>query len=384
VRRVLLLVSAIMLVDTSFYAAITPLLPYYADKLELTKAAAGILAAAYPAGTLLAALPCGWAAARLGAERMLLLGLALLAVSSVTFGLAQDLWLLDAARFAQGIAGAASWTGGLAWLSGTAPRERRTEVMATAFGAAMGGALLGPVIGAAARGVGTGPAFGGVAVLAVVLAGFTLRERARTPRGPALALEGGFGLAFRERLIARGAWLVGLSALLFGVLEVLLPLKMGRLGAAGGVIAAVFLVSAGLEAAISRRAGRYADRHGWRPIARFGLLGTAAVALVASLPNSVALLAVVGIVAGPLVGVLWIPGLALLSEGSDRAGIDHSYAFAVLNLMWAGAQAVGSGGGGALAGVASDFAPYALVALAALGTAFVVLRPRRAHDARPA
>ena len=51
-RRLLLLVSAIVLVDTMFYAAITPLLPSYSEDLGLSKSAAGVLTAAYPAGTL--------------------------------------------------------------------------------------------------------------------------------------------------------------------------------------------------------------------------------------------------------------------------------------------------------------------------------------------
>ena len=36
-RRLLTLVSAVVLVDTSFYAAITPLLPYYAEHEHLTR-----------------------------------------------------------------------------------------------------------------------------------------------------------------------------------------------------------------------------------------------------------------------------------------------------------------------------------------------------------
>jgi hypothetical protein len=45
-RRLLLLVCAIVFIDTSFYAAITPLLPYYADHEHLTKTSAGILSGA--------------------------------------------------------------------------------------------------------------------------------------------------------------------------------------------------------------------------------------------------------------------------------------------------------------------------------------------------
>ena len=37
VRRLLFLVGAVVLVDTMFYAALTPLLPHYADELGLSK-----------------------------------------------------------------------------------------------------------------------------------------------------------------------------------------------------------------------------------------------------------------------------------------------------------------------------------------------------------
>ena len=36
-RRLFLLVSAVVLVDTAFYAAIAPVLPHYADELGLSK-----------------------------------------------------------------------------------------------------------------------------------------------------------------------------------------------------------------------------------------------------------------------------------------------------------------------------------------------------------
>ena len=56
-RRLLLLVGAIVLVDTIFYSALTPLLPHYADELELSKSDAGVLAAMYALGGLAGAVP---------------------------------------------------------------------------------------------------------------------------------------------------------------------------------------------------------------------------------------------------------------------------------------------------------------------------------------
>ena len=68
-RRLLQLASAIVFLDTVFYAAIVPLLPTYADHFDLSKTGAGVLAAAYPAGTFVGALPGGWLAVRIGVRR---------------------------------------------------------------------------------------------------------------------------------------------------------------------------------------------------------------------------------------------------------------------------------------------------------------------------
>src|SRR4051812_25286130 len=153
-RRLVTLVSVVVLVDTMFYEAITPLLPYYVDRFGLSKSAAGALAAAYPAGTLLFSLPAGWLAVHLGVRRTLLGGLALMAASSLVFGFASTDWLLGAARFCQGVGSACTWAGGFAWLVAAAPYARRGEVIGTAFGAAIGGVTLGPVLGAIARAAG--------------------------------------------------------------------------------------------------------------------------------------------------------------------------------------------------------------------------------------
>ena len=87
-RKLLLLVSAVVLVDTSFYAAITPLLPDLTEEFGLSKTGAGVLAAAYPIGTFVGGLPGGWMAARVGVRPTVLAGLALMVLSSIAFAFA--------------------------------------------------------------------------------------------------------------------------------------------------------------------------------------------------------------------------------------------------------------------------------------------------------
>src|SRR3954454_14124433 len=98
-RRLLLLSCAIVLVDTVFYAAITPLLPHYVDELGLSTAAAGVLAGSYAAGTLIGALPGGLMAARIGVKPTVLFGLSCMGASSIAFAFAQHVVILDVARF---------------------------------------------------------------------------------------------------------------------------------------------------------------------------------------------------------------------------------------------------------------------------------------------
>ena len=372
-RRLLMLVSAIVFVDTMFYAAITPLLPRYSDELGLSKSAAGVLTAAYPAGTLLASLPAGWLAVRIGVRRTVVVGLALLSGSSVAFGLANDVVLLDAARFLQGVGGAASWAGGLAWLVAAGPPERRGELIGQAFAAAVGGALFGPVLGALASETGPEAAFGAVGALAAALLVWTLRM----PVPPVPGVErAGLRRALRHRPVLGGMALIVLVGLFFGVLEVLVPLRLDELGAGSVVVAGVFLAGAGLQALASPAAGRYSDRHG--PLAPVRVALACAVVLAAAVASAEAVVpvALLAIAAGPLVGMLWVPGMTILSSGAEAARLDQALAFALVNLTWSAAQTAGAGGGGALADAAGDWAAYGAVMAAMSAALLLALRAR--------
>ena len=374
-RRLLLLACTIVFVDTTFYAAITPLLPHFEDEFGLSKSAAGVLTAAYPAGTFVGALPGGYLAAKAGVRATVLLGLGLLVASSVAFAFADSIAVLDAARFVQGIGGAASWAGAMAWVASAAPRDRRGEMIGTAMGAAVAGALVGPAIGTLADAVGVTPAFCGVAVVGAALAAWALRTPPAQPEGTSPPRE--LVAAVRDGRVAAGMWLITVPGLIFGTIAVLAPLRLDDLGAGAPVIGAAWLGAAALESAVSPVVGRLSDRRGRLFPCLIALTAGAALMLVFPWPDQSWQLIALVMLAAPSVGMLWAPSMALLSDGAEALGIAQGFAFALSNLGWSIGQTAGSAASARLADATSDAVPYLLLSGVCLLTLAILLRARR-------
>jgi MFS family permease len=371
-RRLLILASAMVFFDVAFYAAIAPLLPDYVSQFGLSKAEAGILASAYAAGTLLASLPAGLVATRVGPRRTVIAGLLLLGASSVVFGFGKEIGLLDAARFAQGISGALIWSGALTWLITTAPPERRGSVIGTALGTAVAGALVGPILGALAAEVGTEEVFGAVLGVALVLA--TIASRLPEPGPPERQPLREVAETILTRPILTATAFVAIPSIMFGTVEVLVPLRIDELGGGHVAIAAGFIAGAALEASLAPIAGRYSDRVGRRIPFVIG------IAICACAMVGIAAAEALGPILGSLIlgslgaGVCFAPALTTLSETADASRLHQGFAAGLSNMAWAAGQTVGALAGGGLAGAAGYAVPSLAVAALLLCTSAYAYR----------
>jgi MFS family permease len=373
-RRLLILVCAVVWVDTMLYAALTPLLPHFTHTLHLSKAAAGVLVAADGAGALVGGLPGGAAAARLGPRRAVLAGLTLMGLASLGFAFAHGFWPLAVARFLQGCASGFTWAGAFAWLLAAAPRDRRGQLIGTALGAAVFGALFGPVVGAAAALLGRGAVFSALAALAVVLGAWTLRIEPAPPEAPSVAA---LGRAMRDSRFLGGLALMTLPSLLFGVLSTLAPLRLSDAGWGAAAIGAVWLVGAGFETALSPIAGRVLDRRGWAIPVKAALAGATVLSIgLAFSPRPLAYVPLLIATSGAY-GVLFTPAFALIADGAEKVGLPQGMAFGLMNAAWAAGAVVGPAAGGAVADASGDIVPF-LVAAGLCATAYLAVRQRTA------
>ena len=379
-KRLLVFVATVVFVDTVFYSAIAPLLPRYSAVLDLSKSEAGILAGSYAAGTLVAALPAGWLAARAGVRPTVLCGLGLMSACSFAFAFGETAAVLSAARFLQGVGGAASWAGALAWLVGAAPSGRRAQLIGTALAAAIVGSLFGPVLGAAADAFGPQAAFSTVAVLSTVMMLWALRMPTVAPEG---ARTDRLLAALRDSGTYLSMWLVALPGLLLGTIGVLGPLRLAELGAGTVMIAAVFLLAAGLEAVVSPVSGHVADRRGRLVPAVVGVTAAIVPVVLMPWPESAWGLAGLMLLTAPAVGVLWAPALALLSDTAERHGMAQGMAIAMTNLAWAAGHTVGAVGSARLAQRAGDVIPFALLAMLCAGSALLLTGMLRRRSPAP-
>ena len=373
-RRLLLLASAMVFLDLTFFTAIAPLLPEYVEQLHMSTAQAGILSAAYAAGTLVAALPGGYVASRFGPRRTAIWGLCGLGVASLLFGFLDSPWPLDAARFLQGVAGAVIWSGALTWIINSYPEDQRGQVIGTALGTAVAGALFGPALGALAGSIGTEPVFAAVLVVALALAYLASRVpdtvvRENQPLRQVVA-------CLVDRPLVEAAIFVSSPSLMFGAIDVLLPLRINVLGGGHALIAAGFIGGAAIESVLAPLAGRMSDRVGRRAPYVLGMAICAGAMVLFGVAGSLAVVIASLLLCSLGSGFCFAPAMTLISDAAEASGLHQGYGVGVTNMAWAAAQVLGGVAGATIAGATGDAAPsiaIAIILVVTIGYAFRAL-----------
>lgn len=234
-------------------------LPTIAGALEIPAGAVVLVVTAYQAAVLMALLPCGALGERFGYRRVFASGVVLFTAASLLCALAPSLTWLVAARFLQGLGGAAIMSVGVALLRFSVPPDR--------LGSAIGWNAMTIALCAAA-----GPAVG---ALALTLADW--------PWLFALNLPLGLGILFATRALPptrRGDQAVdGVSVLFNAALFALLIAGAESLPARPGLAVSLWLAAILVLVALVRR-----ERSRTAPLVPFDLLGRRgfATAVIAS------------------------------------------------------------------------------------------------------
>jgi MFS family permease len=366
-RRILILTSALVFVDVFYFSVFAPLLPKYASDLGLSDAQAGLLSGAYAIGSVAAALPAGFVAQRFGPRPVVCVGLVVISAASVAVGWVHQVAVLDVARFMQGVSGAVIWSGALTWLIGSAPADRRGEVVGISVFAGGVGGLLAPAVGALAASVGTGLVFTATLLftlpLCIVVA---LTEDAHEfDHQPVRAVAS----AIMTRPVLTAVALLSFPALAFGFVTVIVPLKIDDLGGSAGLIAISFILSGVIETVLGPFSGRWSDRAGRRAPYVGGLvifcigLGVMAATQTLTLMVAFFLFATVG------AGIFISPAFAMFSDAAEHSDLAQAHAFALSNTAMSLGLALGGPIAGVIASAGSMATPFVvmIVVLCALG-----------------
>jgi predicted MFS family arabinose efflux permease len=190
----------------------------------------------------------------------------------------------------------------------------------------------------------------------------------------------------RDAGVRRGLYLLILPGLLLGVITVLAPLELSRLGWSAVAIAGVFFVSAVMDMVASPLVGRWSDRRGRVEPVWVALAMSGAAVLVLPWVDVTIVLAIVVALAAVSFGLFAVPGAAILSDATERVGLEMGLGVALMNLAWSPGDALGAATSGVLADVGGDALAYGVVAVVIAITAVWFgnsTRSRRSSGAPP-
>jgi MFS family permease len=383
VRRTARLLYALLFVNEFQLAGIAPLVPFLERELHLSTFQSGAFLAASSVVQLAAAFPAGVLADRIGPRRLTIAAGVILALGSVTQGLAPDFWTLIAGRAAFGLASTTIWSAGLSWLTDTAGRRKSSALAGTMTTAGLA-ALVAPAFnGLLAEHMGVAAPFAVIGIaaasLAVALSFAGDSSHAAHPHQSVRTT-----LAGLRGLVLGGVVLLAFGGLVSSIVNLLVPLQLDDNGVSGGIIGLCWSIAAVAflaASALVTRSGARAVRLGFGALALLGLAGLLSVLAVSTAtPTLVAFL----VLRAPLLAVVFTTAYPLGAVGAVHAAIGRGAVMGLMNAAWGVTTTVGPLAGGAIADHVGAGAAFGVVAALTAGAATVLLAGGTRAAARPA
>ncbi len=379
-RRVVLLVYALIFASSAVYMALVPLAPSFAARFSLSEIEIGAVLGCSTLATVLVAGPAGMLADRFGARRLTIWAAAVLVASCLGQATAVDFWSLAASRLVLGVANGMIWTAGLAWLLAVTSGTRRASVLGATISVSGVGVMIGPVCsGLLAERAGLATPFlvlaGGCGLLAA--ASLATEERGRSVHSH-LPLVDTLRSIRRERVVLGGFVAMILTGLTTGLVNLLVPLQLDRNGISASGIGLALSASTGIFTVGSGLVARLGDRVASLRIAAIAALGLGATfALAVASASTPALVAFV-LARAPFWAVLSTIAYPLGTGAAARGEAGVGAVIGLMNLLWGVAAFASPLAGGALAQAIGERWVYTLLLTTCLAVASWMLLGRRA------
>ena len=362
-RRTVLPIYALFLLETLVWIAIVPLAPTFADEFSLSGVQAGMILAASSLAALAVALPLGVLADRIGARWVTIASACLFTFSTLGQGLAADFWTLLGSRVAFGVAFGALWGAGASWLSDSLSDERRAGALALATTVAGVGFTIGPVFaGVLADRYATGTPFLVLALVsAAVTASLLLAAPAASQELARQRLRDVLAEVRDNELVLAGIAIIVLIGLVGGGVNLLVPLQLRENGVSAAEIGLLFSAASAVYTLVSAVVARIGARAATIRVGGYAaLLSGTTIVLVLVSESTLAAAAFVLLRAPPwsTMDTIIYP---LAAAGAHRSDIGRGSVMGLVMLGWAAASTVGPLLAGGITDAAGERAAFAVL-----------------------
>jgi MFS family permease len=362
-RRMFVLMYALVFLDEIALLGLVPLLPGYTSAYDLSTTEAGALLSAAPLAIVIASIPAGRLSDRFGARRVTLAAGVLIAVSTAGTAAASAFALLLLTRAAFGLASGTIWSAGLAWIGDSASDVRRSAALGTVITVAGVGGMAGPVFcGFLAEHVGRGAPWAVVsgATVLVVIA-LAASNPGRSVAHEHLPLRHITGKMRSEPLLVGAVAIMLLGGVGDGIVNLIAPLQLSDNGLSEGRIGLWFSVGAAIFIVVSAATTRMGERAVSLRAAAFFAALQAAILLPVLVSSATAVVVFMVLARFAVAALPYTIGYPLAAVGSARLGLGTGTVNGLLGLVWGAGSFVAPPVAGVIADTIGDQAAYGLL-----------------------